>query len=185
MAKRLRAVRRGFTLIEMLVVMGVIGILVALLMPVIGMVRESAKKSQARTDAVRIESGLVAYFNDYNKFPLTTQGSGDVYSETTASMAIIKALTINGSADAATKELNPRMIPYVAVQGQLADGNCLDPWGSQYAIWLDADYNGSIACYGTNVPGPALVISYGRDKLRGDKGTTTKLGDDIVSHGFQ
>ena len=174
MAIRLTAGSRGFTLIEVLVVMGVIAILVALLMPVIGTVRESAKKSQAKSEAQRIEAAIHAYFSDYNKLPLTTQGSADVLAETTASMTVIKAMIAQDPA------LNPRAVPYIAAQGQNLDGTYLDPWGSQYVLWFDANYDGRIdfklGAITTNVPGSALVVSYGR-----------KVGTPsfIYSHGFE
>src|SRR5438105_2239358 len=45
---RQTAPRRGFTMIELLAVVGLIGLLMGLLFPVVGMIRESSRRAQAR-----------------------------------------------------------------------------------------------------------------------------------------
>lgn len=60
---------KAFTLIELLVVVAIIGILVSLLFPVIGSVRESAKKAAAKADMSSIETAVDAYFAEYRRMP--------------------------------------------------------------------------------------------------------------------
>ena len=53
----------GFTIVELLVVIGIIGILVALLIPAVTTVRNSAKKLKTQSTMTAIEAGLEAYRN--------------------------------------------------------------------------------------------------------------------------
>ena len=46
---RLRRARRGFTLIEIMVVMTIIAILIAILVPAVGFVRETARGTQCKS----------------------------------------------------------------------------------------------------------------------------------------
>jgi prepilin-type N-terminal cleavage/methylation domain-containing protein len=70
--RRLR--NTGFTLIEMLIVVAIIIILVALLMPVLGAVRESAKKKATLALVNGIVAGLERYFTEFDEYPPSTDG---------------------------------------------------------------------------------------------------------------
>lgn len=53
--------RRGFTLVEMLTVITVIGLLVALLLPVVQRVRENARDTQCKSNLRQLAQGLIQY----------------------------------------------------------------------------------------------------------------------------
>jgi len=62
----------AFTLVELLVVIAIIGILAAMLLPVLARVGDAAKKAKARTEMSAIVTAIEAYDQDYSRFPMTT-----------------------------------------------------------------------------------------------------------------
>jgi prepilin-type N-terminal cleavage/methylation domain-containing protein len=66
---RRHRVRGGFTLVEILVVVAIIGVLVALMLPAIQMARESARKTQCANNLKQIGLGMHAYLLFHQAFP--------------------------------------------------------------------------------------------------------------------
>ncbi len=67
---------RGFTLVELLVVIAVIGLLVALLLPALGTVREAARGSVCKSNLKQFALAIQTYESARRAFPSSRAGEG-------------------------------------------------------------------------------------------------------------
>ena len=74
--------RQGFTLIEILIVVAIIGLLAGVILVGLGQFRARARDSRRVTDLKAIQNGLEVYYSRFNRYPnalseiTTTQGLG-------------------------------------------------------------------------------------------------------------
>ena len=73
-------VEKGFTLIEMLLVVAIVGFLVAILLPGVAGVSEGAKEKAVRADLRLLKSAVEAYYISFGVYP-TVGNWGDKDSE--------------------------------------------------------------------------------------------------------
>ena len=124
----------AFTLVELLVVISIIAILAGLSFPAVSGAMDSAKKTQAKSNAVQIATAVTAYEMEYGKLP--------TFTGITVDKTLMDILTTN----------NSRGIVFLEAQawkkgkGGTNDAGYCDPWSSNtpYSIALDADYNNKV-----------------------------------------
>jgi general secretion pathway protein G len=68
------SIRRGFTLIEMMIVVVILGLLATLIMPKILDNPEKARRVKAKADMRTIQQALAAFKIDVGRFPTTSEG---------------------------------------------------------------------------------------------------------------
>ena len=82
--------RRGFTLIELMVVVVIIGILAAIAIPKFAMTKDKAKMASVRSDLRNTMTAEEAYFADYNTFGTLPQlQSNSNYSLSTGNAGLV------------------------------------------------------------------------------------------------
>lgn len=99
---------RGFTLIEIMVVLFIIGLLAAAIVPSVLSRIDAAKVSKAKQDVQALETALTMYYMDNSKYPTNEQG--------------LTALT--------TQPTDPSIKNWKA--GGYIERISKDPWGNDY-----------------------------------------------------
>jgi prepilin-type N-terminal cleavage/methylation domain-containing protein len=189
---------RAFTLIELLVVIAIIAILVGLLFPAFKAVQNQARQTQAKNDLTQIVNAVNAFYTEYGKYPLaagvpTDPTYGSVSQPNSDLFYSLRA--VSGGANL-NNAINTRQIVFINPpnvknttqprSGIGADGNYYGPWGSQYQVKIDSNYdnqllNPYIADTGA---GPVSlnqgVIAWALG-LDGAPGTNFNNSDDVIS----
>jgi prepilin-type N-terminal cleavage/methylation domain-containing protein len=154
----------GFTLVELLVVIGIIAILAAVLTTAASSAFRAAKRAKAQTMANQIQTGCQAYFTEYSVYPVITGSpAGDFYvsDSSTNWKQITEALCGNLSPYNPTTTVNPtvsntRGIAFLSFKATDVDPNdCpLNPLPYSTAnlyfnIVMDSDYSGIVGDSGS------------------------------------
>jgi prepilin-type N-terminal cleavage/methylation domain-containing protein len=153
----------GFTLVELLVTIGIIAMLAALLLPVVNIAIEKAEIAKAQTEMANISSAIRGYYKEYGLMPCHNNGyrdhtflakgspSGKTQDEV---MDILRDVETdyNRNHTNNSHRIVFLEVPVQAMTGEDKDGNTyteddgyyLDPWENPYMICMDTDFDGEI-----------------------------------------
>jgi prepilin-type N-terminal cleavage/methylation domain-containing protein len=167
---------RGFTLMELMVVITIIGILAGLSVGVVGVIGGRNKIEAAKAGVLRLKQALDAYYNDLGAYPPTPTDRG-------RNAEVIGCLTGDLDHDGV---YNPEAgdiplshptwrRPYLKLSRieMDSDGNFLDPWRSPYRYIRNL---GDVRNYKVN-PNSFLLYSCGPDR-----GATDATRDEAVDY---
>ncbi len=168
---------KGFTLVELLVVVAIIGILSTLTVGAVNIARRNAKTTKALHDVDQIYKAINLLENDTLIWP----GHQAINEIATSSQKICSDGCTIGLASS-TAGITSTDGTYVAWAGPYMNVMPLDPWGNEY--FFDTDYHldntTDEPCDGGFVPlncyKAVVVGSYGPDGI----GNTLYNGDDII-----
>jgi prepilin-type N-terminal cleavage/methylation domain-containing protein len=173
----------GFTLVELLVVIGIIALLAAILLPVVQGIFKNADILKAKNEVQEIRKAVEAYYNTYGRLPIVPS-SEDVTLSEADSRKVIRILTsVPGDNDA--KTANPKEKIFLELKEINKDGIMLDPWETQYRMRLDKDLDGRIDFKSVLTASRSVVISFGPNRVEETnmKPTRPEDYDDITSLG--
>lgn len=107
----------GFSLIEVMVVIAILGLLASLILPNVLGSADQANRQKARADIVALENALAQYRLDNGTFPTTEQGLDALINEPT---------------------IEPRPRNYR--RGGYIQRLPLDPWGNEYLLLSPGEF---------------------------------------------
>lgn len=151
---QLRRVRlRGFTLVELLTVIAIIGILAGILIPVVGSARTSAGRAKSKAQFNGYALAITAFRNEYGHYPT---GLGDSEKNINEINDFVEALSGRGmDGKIAAKGGNRRAIPFYTFAASefeqdddgkvLTNANIIDAFDNpNIMIVVDANNDGEV-----------------------------------------
>lgn len=160
--------RRGFTLIEMVIVVAIVALLAGILVPVAFNQVDDAEKARAMADIRQISSSLMLFRNDTGVWPI--HNTRLLYSDGNA--AVSENRFENSSTRHIRSFLRENSPATTGWEGPYMTTFSPDPWGNRYVVEVRG-FEASGAPY-------AWIISAGPDgRFQTGRNDTGLQGDDI------
>ncbi len=159
---KMRNRKNGFTLIEILTVIAIIGILAAILVPLAGKARKTALKRRAMVEMNSIKVAILQFQSDhkYMPWPDAVKVGKDAWTSSDAQqLGVMDLLTGSNALKKIYLQIPEKSRP------DKTSVLFLDPWRRAYVIGMDRDSDGAVLLTGPLSGGyvkeKALVYSLG------------------------
>ena len=131
-----------------------------------------AEDETAANEVKSLAIAVKAYFNEYARLPVASseQDVADRLYQGAQSEFVMQVLAGQNG------DLNPKRTDFFSLPEAGTAGQIQDPWGAQYLLMMDNDYDGAVDCGGERIQGPCAVWSSGPNGLN-----EFGKGDDICS----
>lgn len=192
----IRSGQAGFTLVELLVVISIIGMLAGLMSVAIPKAMEAGKKAKVKGELTAIVSAVKAYKQEYGRFPSSATASDDehIYASYCTSQSKFSTQPFGPTKDLIQilsgnnlNNLNPKQVRFLEATGASSTFVWLDPWGKEYCVMFDTNEDGGVEYWGSgnwqdpNIRVSVIALSAGPNKIVDGSAVNSSSCDDIFS----
>ena len=167
--------QRGFTLIEILVVIAIIGVLATIILAAVGSAREKAAYAKARSELRQINLAMRLLYDDTGFYPSNLADQTNICYDPPGANEI--------AADNANAGIVANGRGWAGWNGPYMNVPIEDPWGRSY--YFDSDYDcsaGPVGCEGHEAGGQndSVIVSCGPNDGGGGSGGSCEYDADNI-----